>query len=70
MKENVSLSSNITFDEIVAQAKLGFKNEDGLTAVTSRSGEIGNFVFIKNYSRTQSSHVQMQGVAEAYKAID
>lgn len=70
VKENVSLSSNITFDEIVAQAKLGFKNEDGLTAVTSRSGEIGDFVFIKNYSRTQSSHVQMQGVAEAYKAID
>ena len=68
--EKVALVSNISFEKIVAQAEICYRNEDGLVGLTSRVGEIGEFLFLKNYSRTESSRVQMQGVAEKYKALD
>lgn len=69
-KEKVLLASNVTFDEIVAGAKIKFRCLDGYAGVTSRTGEIGDYIFIKNYSRTDTATIEMKEVADSYKALD
>ena len=70
VKADICLPSTTTFEEIVQNAQIQFYSEDRKCAITSRSGEIGDYVFIKNYSRTESATIKMQGVAEEYKALD
>jgi hypothetical protein len=69
-KADITLPSTTTFADIVKDTKIKFYSEDAMCAVTSRSGEIGDYIFVKNYSRTESATVKMQGVAEEYKALD
>ncbi len=66
----VDLVSNITLDEIHAAAQIRFSCEDGRSAVTARKGDLGEYIFVKNYSRTEPSHILMQNVAEHYSALD
>lgn len=66
----VKLPSNITFDEIKAQAKVQYRCDHKNSILTSRKGEIGEFIFIKNLSLTDSDFIRMQGVADSYKKID
>ena len=70
VKEKVDLQSNITFDEIVANAQVSFRSLDGKACMNSRKSELGDFIFIKNYSRTESAEISMKNVAENYKALD
>lgn len=63
-------SSNVSIDEVCENTAIKFSCEDGLSGMTSRSGEIGDYIFVKNYSRTESSSVSMPGISESYKAID
>ncbi len=70
VEEKVDLQSNITFEEIVASAKIYFRSVDGKAFMTSRKGEIGDFIFIKNYSSSDSASISMKNVAENYKALD
>ena len=67
---DVSLESNVSLDEIEQNAKFKFSCEDGLCGLTARSGEIGDFIFIKNYSRTEDSKISMRGIAENYRQLD
>ena len=69
VSSQVSLSSNLTLDEIERDATVSF-HSDGLCGISARRGEIGDYLFIKNYSRTESSAVSMKGVAEAYSRLD
>jgi len=66
----VALRSNVTLDELIAQAAVKFRCEDGKSSLSSRASELGDFLFIKNYSREESSKVVLQGVAERYKALN
>ena len=70
VKADISLPSTTTFEEIVQNTQLKFYSADRMCAITSRGGEIGDYVFVKNYSRTESAAIKMQGVAENYKALD
>lgn len=70
VKADITLPSTTSFSEIVENTKIKFYSADAMCAVTSRSGEIGDYIFVKNYSRTDSATVKMQGVANAYKALD
>jgi len=69
VKEKVDLQSNITFEEIVESAQIYFRPVDGRAFMASRKGELGDFIFIKNYS-TESAQISMKNVAERYKALD
>lgn len=70
VKEKVDLQSNITFDEIVDGAQVYFRAVDGNGYMTSRKSDLGEFIFIKNYSSTAGAQIQMKNVAENYKALD
>ncbi len=69
-KENVGVQSNTTFEDIVANAQIYFRTLDGNAYMTSRKSDLGDFIFIKNYSSTDNARIQMQNVAENYKALD
>ena len=69
-KATVDLRSNVALEELISQAAVKFSCEDGKSSLSSRASELGDFLFIKNYSREESSTVRMQGVAEAYKALN
>ncbi len=66
---DVKLTSNITFEEIVAGAKISFVS-DGKAYMTSRSGALGDYIFVKNYSMWEETTCTFKGVAEQYKALD
>ena len=68
--QKVSLRQNATLEEMLSSARVKYACEDGNSVLTARSGEIGDFLFIKNLSRTEESRVQLQGVAENYRALD
>ena len=70
MEEQVNLQSNITFDEIVDGARIYFRSLDGNGYMTSRKSDLGDFIFIKNYSSVDGASIQMKNVAENYKALD
>ena len=65
----VTLASNLTLSEIEAEATVSFSS-DGRCGITARRGEIGDYLFIKNYSRTKAGRISMKGVAERYSRLD
>ncbi|MBQ9759933.1 MAG: hypothetical protein IJW16_01140 [Clostridia bacterium] len=69
-KADVSLRSNITLADVQANTTVKFSCEDGKTGITARASELGDYLFIKNYSRTESSTFRTEGVADSYKALD
>lgn len=69
-KAEIDLASNITMEEICAEAYVKFSCEDSLSGITARKSELGDYLFIKNYSRKLQSHIRMEGVAEHYSALD
>ncbi|MBQ8441162.1 MAG: hypothetical protein IJX19_10910, partial [Clostridia bacterium] len=70
IKAEIDLTSNLTMEEICEDAYVKFSCEDGLSGITARRSELGDYLFIKNYSRTETSHIHMEGVAEYYRALD
>ncbi len=69
-KGEIALSSTISMEALFSKAKLQYECEDGRTGITSRKSNIGEFLFIKNYSRTEPSLVKMQNITNRYIAID
>ncbi len=69
-KAEVKLVSNLTFEEIVSGAKISFRCEDGKALMTSRSGDIGDYIFVKNFSMDEATTFTFKGIAQAYKALD
>lgn len=69
-REKVSLQSNTTLDEITAERRIKFSCEDGNTIMTARSGDIGEFVFLKNISYTAESKVKIDGAEKEYLSLD
>ncbi len=66
----VDLAGSITLDDILTCGHISFRCDDGSSFLTSRSGEIGDFLFIKNNSMTEPSHIHLENVAEHYVSID
>ncbi len=69
-KAVVSLQTNYSLEELLQEEGTTFYCEDGNGFITARSGELGEFLFVKNNSMTESSRVVLQGVAERYRALD
>lgn len=66
----VDIPSNIGFDEIKEQAKIKYRCDCKNSVLTSRKGEIGEFIFIKNLSLREPDFIRMKGIADSYKKID
>ena len=69
-REKINLVSNTTLNEIIAERDIKFvcDNENG--AMNARSGSIGEFVFIKNMSYTDTTKVKIEGAEKKYRALD
>ncbi len=70
VKAEVKLKGNLTYDELTAKAAIKYNCEDARSFMTSRSGEPGDFIFVKNLSYDKPSKVKFSGVAENYKLLD
>ena len=70
ISQTVELQSNCTKEDIVVNALTEYDCQDGLSLMTSRTGSAGAFVFIKNYSLFEDSHIKMNGIEGQYVQID
>jgi hypothetical protein len=68
--QEIGLTSNCTLEELVTMRAVKFTCEDGRSVMTSRSGELGNYIFVVNTSLEQESEIVFEGVAEKYQALD
>ncbi len=66
----IDLQGNTSLEEILDSGAVDFRCGDGRSFLVSRSGEIGDFLLVKNNSMTHSSHVQLKNVAEQFVALD
>lgn len=69
-KEKIGLTSNVTFDDVLANTQVKFRCLEGYAGMTSRTGELGDYIFIKNYSHTDRAVIKTEGIADTYKALD
>ena len=67
-KHAVTLPSNDSLQAILARRKVRFRCADGHSMVTARRGDLGEFLFLINRSRTQPSEVQWEQTG--YAALD
>ena len=70
VEAEINLVSNLTMEDICADSYVKFSCEDGLSGITARRGALGEYLFIKNYSRTEDSRIRMTDVADHYRALD
>ena len=70
VKEDCNLRSNVTIDEIINERGVYYRCDDGNCFMTSRKGEFGEFLFIKNLSREQRSTVYLENGANIYQAFN
>lgn len=68
-EDAVDLRSNISLQTIVEDARIYFRCVKGNGAITVRSGNIGEFVFVKNHSLTEEMSFVLRNVRE-YSALD
>ncbi|MBQ8284651.1 MAG: hypothetical protein IJX75_06175 [Clostridia bacterium] len=66
----IDLRSNTTLDEIAKFAPYPFEQVNGSCFITYRRGELGDFVFLKNLSRTQPATLRVKGISKEYKRLD
>ncbi len=66
----VRIPSNMTLDELIADAGIRFKCVDGELEMTSRRGELGDFILINNLLDNREGTYTSQGIAQHYVALD
>ena len=69
-KAEVNLQSNTTIEEIDKAKSLPYTCEDGHSFITARTGELGDFLFVKNLSSFEQSHIYLGNIAEEYCVFD
>ncbi|MBQ8311301.1 MAG: glycoside hydrolase family 125 protein [Clostridia bacterium] len=70
VETDVKLTSNITMDDLIADAEIDFRCEAGMLDLTSRRGELGDYIFINNLSQTESGRFTAKNIAANYRALD
>lgn len=70
IKENIDLQSNTSFEEIIDHRLIDYNCLDGLSVMTSRESDLGNFIFIKNLSVTNESIINIKGISDKYLMLD
>ncbi len=62
-------ASNMTREELIEAAGIRFRS-DGRVGITSRESELGDFIFVKNYSLDEEGSFETKGIAVRYSALD
>ncbi len=69
-RATVDIKPNTSLDEIERSSIVGFRVEEGQGAITVRTGELGDFAFIKNLSVTEKLVCSFDGKGKNYVAFD
>ncbi len=69
-KEEVMLSSNITESELFENRGVKFTSLSGNCGIATRKGELGSYIFVKNYSRTEPATFNIPDISKNYQALD
>lgn len=69
VKAEISLKLNMNYTDVL-QLGNKFSCEDGNSFMTARTGEIGDFIFIKNLSYSDFSKVRLNGIADEYRLLE
>lgn len=69
-REDIALFSNIKMEDIFEQTRIKFSCDSGFAGISSRVGEIGDFVFVKNYSSDAEAKLKLTGISKAYNALN
>ena len=69
-REEIPLSSNMTEEELIASRGVLFRAEDGNCGIATREGDLGRYLFVKNYSRTKSATFTIPDLSRRYQALD
>lgn len=69
-KAEIALVSNIELEEIFARTTVKFSCDNTFAGISSRVGELGDFIFVKNYSSESEARVRLSGVSKEYKALN
>lgn len=70
VKADIELKSTITLEEIINQAPVYFRAPDGKASLTVRKGQLGEFIFVKNFSYFEDTTVTFKNVAEHYRKLN
>lgn len=70
VRAQVGLKSNLTLAEIKNSAAVKFFTDSDNCFITARSGELGDFIFVKNSSLTEPATLKFERVAENYSALN
>lgn len=69
-RAKVDLHTNMTMEELDREKCITYSCEDGRSFATVRTGELGEFLFVKNLSSFEQSHIHLGGIAEEYCIFD
>lgn len=69
-RKEVSLCGNVSLDEVLSARRIKYVCQDGKSILTARSGEAGEFLFIKNTSYDEASEVEITGAEKEYRALN
>ncbi len=67
---NMDLHGNTCLEEILGCGEVKLHCEDGRSFHTHRQSDLGDYIFLKNNSMTEPSHIVMENVAEQYVILD
>ena len=70
VRKKVDLTPNYTIDELISSASVKFKIKNGVGYITTRSSEIGDFIFLKNLSLKEPLTAEFNGVENKYNELD
>ncbi len=66
----IGLDSNTTLEEILASGDVKFRCTEGEVDIATRSGALGDYIFINNLRQDMPGKFVTEGVAEHYRALD
>lgn len=69
-KESVPMRSTVTEKELFENRGVKFNSISGNCGIATREGELGSYLFIKNYSRTEPATFTVSGLSKDYQALD
>lgn len=69
-REEVCLASNMTEEELFATRGVPYRLEAGNCGIATREGDLGSYLFVKNYSYTEPATFTVPGLSREYQALD
>ena len=69
-REEISLVGNTTLEEIINGCQIKFRCDGGNGIMNARSGEAGEFIFVKNTSYFEPCRIKIDGAEKKYRVLN